>query len=87
MRELCPRRKPSIARPPSLTLDHGHPEGALVPRDETLEVLEEEPRVVALRLQLADLLVLVQDLLARRVQLLRDRRELLKKRAERHTTA
>ena len=62
----------------SLTLDHGHPEGAFVPRHETLEVLEQQPSVVALRLQFADLLVLVQHLLARRVQLSRDSRELLK---------
>ena len=62
-----------------LPLDHRHPEGALVARDEALEVLEEEARVVALRLQLADLLVLVQHLLARRVQLLRDGRELLQR--------
>ena len=57
-----------------------------MPRDEALEVLEQQPRVVALRLQLADLLVLVQHLLARRVQLLRDGRELLKKRGRRSVT-
>ena len=49
-------------------------------------MLEQQPRVVALRLQLADLLVLVQHLLARRVQLLRDGRELLKKRGRRGVT-
>ena len=53
-----------------------------MPRDETLEVLEEKPRVVALRLQLADLFVLVQHLLARGVQLLRDGREFLKKKGK-----
>ena len=53
-----------------------------MPRDETLEVLEEKPRVVALRLQLADLFVLVQHLLARGVQLLRDGREFLKKKGQ-----
>ncbi len=40
-------------------------------------MLEQEPGVVALGLELGDLLVLLQDLLPRLVQLLRQRRELL----------
>ena len=50
-----------------------------MPGDETLEVLEQQPGVVPLGLQLSDLLVLLQDLLPSLVQLLRQGREFLKR--------
>ena len=50
-----------------------------MPGDETFEVLEQQPGVVPLGLQLSDLLVLLQDLLPSLVQLLRQCREFLKR--------
>jgi len=60
-----------------LSLHHRHPQRPLVPRHEALQVFQQKPGVVAFRLQLRDLFLPLQQVFARLVQFLGQRRKLL----------